>query len=130
MLRNEIPVFFPNGSLDSGRPTNLHSLPTEVPAFRLRLRWRLMLPLLLVLILMGVMGLGIYSMAAGLAASRQPLNLDQLARLVLFLLGIGALVAVVLATTVGNSLVESVDKLNERMADVRHGNLQVKLPVT
>lgn len=117
LMRSEIPLFFPD------------TLPVDVPAFRLRLRWRLLLPLLLVLILMGVLGLGVYSLAANSAVNQKALNLTQLASLVLFLLGIGALVTVLLATTVGNALVASVDKLLARMADVRHGNLGVHLPV-
>jgi len=118
LIRDEIPNFFPG------------TLPADVPAFQLRLRWRLLLPLLVVLILMGVLGLGSYSLAANSAANQRPLDLSQLASLVLFVLGIGALVAVLLATTVGNSIAASVDKLLERMAAVRHGNLGVHLPVT
>ena len=95
----EIPLFFAGQDL------------TQIPAFRLTVRWKLLvlfamgaIPLLLLSILS-------YSYAAQIAHAPQPASLlPTLLRLNLFLAGTGILVAVVLARTLGASLVESLEK--------------------
>ena len=115
----EIPLFFAGQDL------------TQIPAFRLTVRWKLLvlfamgaIPLLLLSILS-------YSYAAQIAHAPQPASLlPTLLRLNLFLAGTGILVAVVLARTLGASLVESLEKLGRRLTTVREGNLDEHMEVT
>lgn len=91
---------------------------------------------MLVLFVMGAMPLLLlavlsYSHAVQMADTPQSVALlPRLLRLELFLASVGILVAVVLARTLGASLVEPLETLGRRIAAVQEGNLDERMTVT
>ena len=117
--RDRVPLFFPEGDIH------------QIPSFRLNLRRRL-----LVLFVMGTVPLLLlaivsYNHAAHIAnlAGLQSL-LPGLLQTEIFTVGIGILLAVILALTLGASLVEPVETIGRGLAAVREGNLEVEIAVT
>jgi putative methionine-R-sulfoxide reductase with GAF domain len=117
--RSELPLFFVEEDL------------TETPAFRLKVRMRM-----LILFIMGTVPLLnlaalSYNHAVQIAGAAQPTALlPGLLYLELFLAGSGILAAVVLARTLGASLVEPLETLSQRMTAVEKGDLDVQMTVT
>lgn len=117
--RSELSLFFAGADL------------TKTPAFRLRVRTRM-----LVLFFMAVMPLLdsaalSYSQAARIASAPQPMDLlPRLLLLEAFLVGVGLLTAVVLARTLGASLVEPLEALSRCMEAVGEGDLDARVEVT
>ena len=117
--RSELPLFFPKGS------------PSEVVAFRLTVRRRLLvlfgtstLPLLF-------LAVTTYTYAVQMIRAPRPAALlPNLLRLEIFTVSVGLFVTLVLAGTLGVSLVESLQALNRHMDAVRKGNLDQQMTVT
>jgi class 3 adenylate cyclase len=117
--RKEVPFFFP------------HGLPNEVEAFRLTLRKRLFLPFSMGAIFMVVLAVVAYSQAAQLPNDPAPaMLLETLLVQELYLITVGIVVTVILAGTMGTTLVNDVETLRQGMETVQRGNLDVRLPVT
>ncbi len=116
--RPELPLFFQAGDL------------TQLSAFRLRVRNRMLIlfvvgtiPLLLLAVLS-------YDQAAQMLRAAQPvLLLSRLLRLNVLLVISGLLVAVVLAQTLGASLIEPLETLSRSMTAVGEGNLDERVAV-
>ncbi|MBN1138277.1 MAG: adenylate/guanylate cyclase domain-containing protein [Anaerolineae bacterium] len=115
----EISLFFPDGAL------------SEVPAFRLTVRRRLLILFVMVTIPLLVLALISYSYAAKIAGSDQPeAFLPVLRNLELYLVGIGLLMAVSLALTLGASLVRPLETFSRKMDAVRAGDVEERMDVT
>lgn len=116
--RSELPLFFPEGSL------------SEIEAFRLTVRRRLLvlfgtstLPLLF-------LAVTTYTYAVQMIRAPRPATLlPNLLRLEAFTVGVGLFVTLVLAGTLGVSLIESLQALSRHMDAVREGNLDQQMPV-
>lgn len=117
--RSELPLFFPKGEL------------SQTLAFRVTVRRRLF-----IMFAMGTMPLLLlaaltYSQASAMARADTPADLlPGLVRLELFIVGVGALVALILARFLGTSLVEPLEALSREMAAAREGNLERYITVT
>jgi adenylate cyclase len=119
LWRNEIPLFFADSSLQ------------ETPAFRLTVRRRL-------LILLGMSTIPLFLAAAvgyGHAAdvpdpALRAAMLPNLARLELYIVGMGLLVSIGLAVTLGRSLAEPLETFSRKMAAVEEGHLEERMAVT
>ena len=117
--RSELSLFFPDGVL------------TQTPAFRMTIRRRMF-----ILFVMGAMPLILlavlsYSQAVQIANSPQPeVLLARLLRLELFLAIVGALEAVVLAQTLGSSLIDPLETLGKHLDTVQEGDLEHRLEVS
>ncbi len=114
----EIPLFFPDARLG------------EVKAFRLTVRRRLLFPSAMGVILMVVLALSTYTQAQYLLTDPRPEVLRALMYQAIYLVGIGVLVAAVLAQTLGRSLADNIETLRQSMTAVQQGKLDVQLPVT
>jgi GAF domain-containing protein/HAMP domain-containing protein len=117
--RSELPLFFAGEDL------------TKTRAFRMRVRTRmLILFIIAVAPLLDLAALS-YSQAAQIAGAPQPTALlPRLLRLELFLVGVGLLTAIVLARTLGASLIGPLEVLSQRMRAVEEGDLDVRMVVT
>jgi adenylate cyclase len=122
LWRNEIPLFFADSSLQ------------ETPAFRLTVRRRLLILLgmsTIPLFLAAAVG---YGHAADVAAVPDPAlraaMLPNLARLELYIVGMGLLVSIGLAVTLGRSLAEPLETFSRKMAAVEEGHLEERMAVT
>ncbi|MBN1657618.1 MAG: adenylate/guanylate cyclase domain-containing protein [Anaerolineae bacterium] len=117
--RSEIPLFFQDASV------------FDTPAFRLTVRRRLLILLALStipLLLLAVVG---YGHAQRIVAAPDPAALLRpLLNIQLYIVGIGVLMAVALALTLGASLADAIEALQRRMALVKNGALEGRLPVT
>jgi HAMP domain-containing protein len=117
--RSELSLFFAGEDL------------TKTRAFRMRVRARFLI--LFVMAVAPLLDLAIfsYSQAVQIAGAPQPaVLLPRLLRLEVFLVGVGLLTAVVLARTLGASLIEPLEALSRRMRAVEKGNLDVRMAVT
>ncbi len=116
----EIPIFFPVGQ------------PGDVRAFRLSMRRRLFIPSLVGLVLILVMTLNVVALAQSYTALTPEMRAVQLAITVyrqLFLLGSAILAAILLTLTLGRTMSGAVETLQQQMAAVQAGQLEVRLPV-
>ncbi|MBM3151798.1 MAG: HAMP domain-containing protein [Chloroflexi bacterium] len=114
--RTELPRFF-NG-------TDM----TQVSAFRLRIRNRMLILFVagaLPLILLVLLSYNLVANSADLAE-----DASRLLLLEAFLGGSGVVLAVLLARTLGKSLVEPIEQLAPHLEAVQRGVLDVRLPVT
>jgi len=118
---HEIPLFFPGNK------------PSDVRAFRLSMRRRLAVPSLVELLLMLVMTLNIVTLAyeyPAFAPEMQAVQVQIALYQQLFLLGVAALTALLLTLTLGRYMTDAVETLQQRMAAVQAGRLDVHIPVT
>jgi HAMP domain-containing protein len=116
---SELPLFFAGEDL------------TKTRAFRMKVRTRmLILFIIAVAPLLDLAALS-YSQATQIAGALQPVALlPRLLRLEVFLVGVGLLTAIVLARTLGASLIEPLETLSRRMRAVEEGDLDVRMAVT
>lgn len=115
----EMPIFFPNGKL------------SEVPVFRMTVRRRVLVLFLIQAMPLLVLAVSAYRQATRIAHAENPIALlPQFLRLEGFVVGVGLLAALTLAMTLGRYLINSVEALNAKMALVRWGDLDAKLPAT
>ncbi len=116
--QREIPLFFPEG------------LPRDVSAFRLTLRKRLFVPFMMGGVLLIILAIIAYTSTLQIVRSSEPaLLLRALLVEEIFVVSVGILVAVALAATLGTSIAERIEQLQERMTAVQEGDLDVRLPV-
>ncbi len=116
---SELPLFFPNGNLSGA------------PAFKLSVRRRMLVVFLLSTFLLINLGFLAYLQAVRITQALQPAALlPRMLGLVLFLVGSSLLVSVVLARTLGSSLVEPLETLAQRMSRVAQGELNERVEVT
>ncbi len=117
--RSELDLFFPDGVL------------TDVPAFRMTVRRRMLILFVVSAIPLLLLAALSYSQAVEIASAPQPeALLPRLLRLELFLAVVGVTVAIVLARTLGASLVEPLETLGKHMSAVREGDLERRVKVT
>jgi adenylate cyclase len=115
----EIPLYFP------------HKEVSQVQAFRMTIRRRVFVLFVIQAIPLVVLAVVAYQNAVDFAQMGNPsIFLPRLRRLEIFIVGVGVLAALVLALTLGFSLIDGVEALNTYMARVRHGDLNVAMPVT
>jgi putative methionine-R-sulfoxide reductase with GAF domain len=117
--RTELPLFFPEGGM------------VDVPAFRMTVRRRMLI--LFILVSEPLLELAILNamQATQMANSQNPvLLLPRILVLQVFLAGAGFLAAIILARTLGFSLVLPLEKLSQRMRSVADGNLDERADVT
>lgn len=115
----ELPLFFMGEDL------------TKTPAFRMRVRIRLLI--LFVIAVAPLLDLAAlsYNQATQIASAPQPaVLLPRLLRLEVFLVGVGLFTAIILARTLGASLIEPLEALSKRMRAVEEGDLDVRMAVT
>ena len=119
MWRSELPILFPEGNLD------------EIQAFRLTVRWRILILFVMSSLPLILVALTAYQQAEMIAAADDPaLFLRRLRNLEIFLVGVGIVVVVTLGVTLGSSLIDPIETLQERMKVVRQGDLEVDVQVT
>jgi HAMP domain-containing protein len=117
--RSELPLFFAGEDL------------TKTRAFRMRVRARFLILFIMAVAPLLDMAVFSYSQAVQIASAPQPAALlPRLLRLEVFLVGVGSLTAVVLARTLGASLIEPLEALSRRMRAVEEGDLGVRMAVT
>ncbi len=105
--------------------------PSQTPAFRLTVKRRLLILFGMSTMPLLFLAITTYSRAVHMVEVPRPETLlPGLLRLELFMIGVGLFVAVVLARTVGASLVESLETLSQHMDAVRKGNLDRHMTVT
>lgn len=117
--RSELPLFFAGEDL------------TKTPAFRLRVRMRMLV--LFVMAVMPLLDLAAlsYSQTVQIVGAPNPVALlPRLLLLEAFFVGVGLLTAVVLARTLGASIVEPLEALSRRMRAVEEGDLEARMAVT
>ena len=119
MWRSELPILFPEGNLG------------DVDAFRLTVRWRILILFVLSSLPLILVALTAYQQASLIASADDPaFVLRRLRNLEIFLVGVGIVVVVTLGLTLGSSLIDPIETLQERMKLARQGNLEVEAPVT
>lgn len=117
----ELPLFF------------LHTEPADVRAFRFSIRRRLFMPSLLGLVFMVVMTVNIVTRLYAfpqLSAASQILQMRIMLYQQLYLLGVAFLAAVLLTLTLGGYIAGAVETLQQHMAAVQAGRLEMTLPST
>lgn len=117
--RSDLPLFFIGEDL------------TKVPAFRLGVRTRMLILFIMAVVPLLELAVLSYNQAVQMASAPQPAAL--LSRLLLlngFLVGVGVLAAVVLARTLGASIVQPLETLSRCMQAVEQGDLDVRMAVT
>lgn len=116
---NELPLFFSEGML------------VREPAFRMTVRRRLLVLFSMAFIPLLDLALISYSYATRIAQAPDPTSLlpGFLIQESVFVV-VGLLLVVVLALTLGASLVEPLDRLGRRMRAVQEGDLDQQVPVT
>ena len=116
---SELPLFFVGEDL------------TKTPVFRMRVRTRLLILFIIAVAPLVDSAALSYSQAVQIASAPQPaVLLPRLLRLEAFLVGVGLLTAIVLARTLGASLIEPLEALSKRMRKVEEGDLDVQVAVT
>jgi len=116
--RSELPLFFPRGKL------------SEVRGYRLSVRSRMLILFVMGTIPLLLLAVVTYSQASQIARAPSPsLLLPKLLRLEALVVGIGLIGAVALSQTLGASLVESLETLEEKMATVQSGDLDQQMDV-
>ncbi len=116
----EIPLFFPDRS------------PSEIRAFRLSVRRRLFVPSLVGLMSAFVMTLNLIVLVYDyprLSPTALGIQLQATLYRQGFLLGIAVLAAGALTLTLGRYMADAVEILQQRMTEVRQGQLTVHIPV-
>ncbi len=117
--QQEIPIFFPT------------SLPIDFKTFQLTIRRRLWVPYGIGFILLIIMATINYFNAVQMVEMAQPETfLPYFLYQELYLLGIGALTAGILAFTLGNSMADNIESLLRAQGAVKRGLLETSLPVT
>jgi class 3 adenylate cyclase len=117
--QSEIPVFFPDGEV------------SRVHAFRMTIRRRVFVLFIIQAIPLLILAVVAYQNAVGFAETGDAsVFIPRLRRLEIFIVSVGVLAALTLALTLGVSLIQEVEALNQHMERVRHGNLDVMMPVT
>jgi HAMP domain-containing protein/putative methionine-R-sulfoxide reductase with GAF domain len=117
--RSELPLFFAGAEM------------TKTPAFRMRVRTRLLILFIITVAPLVDLAALSYSQAVQIVSAPQPATLlPRLLRLEVFLVGVGLLTAIVLARTLGASLIEPLEALSKRMRKVEEGDLDVQVAVT
>lgn len=115
----ELPLFFPEGSI------------THVRVFRMTVRRRVMTLFVLEGVPLLLLAVVAYNQAQNIVHAADPTaRLNVLLQLELFIVGIGILSALILALTLGRSLIQSVEDLLAHMNSVRQGNLEIPMPIT
>lgn len=109
----EIPIFFPAGHFG------------EVDAFRLTLRRRVLFLFVLMLLPLLLLAAATYIQVTRMVGA----SLPGLLALELFVIGLGGLLAVTLAQTLGQSLVQAVERLQKQVRRVCEGNLATHMRV-
>ncbi len=118
LWRRELVLFFPTGDLSG------------TPSFRITVRRRLMFLFIVSIFPLLALAFLSYEWSIRIAQSPQPaILLAGLLRLEIFIVGIGVLLIIALASTVGASLVEPLEVLTREMAAVRHGDLERRVLV-
>jgi adenylate cyclase len=119
MWRSELPIIFPEGNLG------------DVEAFRLTVRWRILILFVMSSLPLILVALTAYQQAEMIVAADDPaLFLRRLRNLEIFLVGVGMVVVVTLGVTLGSSLIDPIETLQEQMKVVRQGDLEVDVQVT
>ena len=117
--RHELELFFPDGNLNA------------TPSFKVTVRRRLLILFIVGILPLFALATLSYEWGTQIAYTQQPeAMLSGLLRLEIFIVGIGTLLTVALALTVGASLVEPLETLNREMTAVRSGDLEGYIPVT
>jgi adenylate cyclase len=115
----EIPVFFPDGEV------------SQMQSFRMTIRRRVFVLFIIQAIPLVILAVVAYQNALEFARTGEAsVFIPRLRQLEIFIVGVGVLAALTLAFTLGVSLIQGVEALNRHMESVRHGDLNVTMPVT
>lgn len=119
MWRSELPILFPEGKF------------SDVDAFRLTVRWRILILFVLSSLPLILVALTAYQQASEIAVAADPaFVLRRLRNLEIFLVGVGMVIVITLGLTLGSSLIDPIETLQEQMKLTRQGNLEAEAPVT
>lgn len=115
----EIPIFFPDGEV------------SRIGSFRMTIRRRVFVLFIIQAVPLVILAVVAHQNAVEFAQTGDTsVFIPKLRRLEIFIVSVGVLAALTLALTLGISLIQGIEALNQKMEKVRHGNLGATMPVT